>query len=403
MGKEASLPDLQRRVYLDNLRVFLILMVFLVHCAMPFIAEDRWHISNDESSFAAAVSIGFCYQWVLQLFFLVSGASTGLSLRNRSAGQFVKERLLRLGIPYVAGLAVLVPFQLYFESLQRGKFSGSMLGFYQWFYSGLHIDWRLSINYETFHFWFLRFLLQYSLIALPLFLFLRSGAGQRTVTTVVKALEKWWGFFLFVAPVAAAQMVLHAKYPGHEGWSNYVCWLLFFVFGYFLTAGTRLEQAIAGRVVPVLVMGMSSFAAMGLLFFLGYVETWELSPSYSVGYVLYQGLVSFNTCCWVLFFLGMGMLKLEFRHRIWAAAAGLVLPFYILHHVTIITVAYYVVQMKATILTKYLLISIPSLILTVLLCEFVVRRLSLLRLFFGLRVRPKRASLKPVMPAMEVE
>ena len=45
----------------------------------------------------------------MQLLFLLAGASTCLALRKRSNRQYVGERFVRLGVPFVFGVLVLVP------------------------------------------------------------------------------------------------------------------------------------------------------------------------------------------------------------------------------------------------------------------------------------------------------
>jgi hypothetical protein len=292
-------------------------------------------------------------------------------------------------------VALLVPFQLYFERVHKGEFHGSMLSYYAWFYRNISVDWRLHINLDTGHLWFLRYLFGFSLISLPLFLFFRNEMGQRVMARVSGALKRRGFLLLFVFPVAVVQMALRAKSPNHEGWSNYVCWLIFFIYGYILTSDGQLERIVTRRARAAFALGVASFASMGLLYYLGLGEGWELKPSYSVGYLCYQVLCSFNTCCWVLFFLSIGIRFLDFRPRWLQPASAIVLPFYILHHAVIIVFAYYVVQLDASILAKYFLIGLPSLVVTVLLCRFVVSPISVLRVLFGMSLRLRNSGVSP--------
>jgi len=65
------------------------------------------------------------------------------------------------------------------------------------------------------------------------------------------------------------------------------------------------------------------------------------------------------------------------------------LPYYVLHQLPIIVIGFYVVQWNMAPLWKLLIISLPSLALTLLVYEFVVRRTIVTRFLFGLRLRPR--------------
>ena len=75
---------------------------------------------------------GFFYPWGMPLFFLIAGAGSWFALRRRSAGQFTRERTLRLLVPFFTGTLLLGPIQLYLSwrhRTQTGVFDGSLLEF----------------------------------------------------------------------------------------------------------------------------------------------------------------------------------------------------------------------------------------------------------------------------------
>jgi fucose 4-O-acetylase-like acetyltransferase len=68
--------------------------------------------------------------WVMQLFFLLSGFASRYSLRSRSGGQYLIERVKRLLIPlYTVGMFILVVPQAYFDGVTHGRIAGT---FWQW-------------------------------------------------------------------------------------------------------------------------------------------------------------------------------------------------------------------------------------------------------------------------------
>jgi fucose 4-O-acetylase-like acetyltransferase len=63
--------------------------------------------------------------WGMPLLFLVSGMGARYAMRTRSAAAFARERLARLLVPFVVGLAVLVPPMFYIGRLGQPAFHES--------------------------------------------------------------------------------------------------------------------------------------------------------------------------------------------------------------------------------------------------------------------------------------
>lgn len=373
-----------RRYYLDWLRVILVLLVFLAHSAMPFNTARTWAIMNNETAFFMTAWVGFCYQWGMQLFFLVAGASAGLSLRSRSGGEYLKSRTKRLMIPYIAGILTLIPVQEYFEQLHQGAFQGSFFSFYVECFRNVGFNWDLGFNLHVAHLWFLRYLFVCTLVTLPLFLWFLSEGGRRLVAGIGAIMDKPGAVFISALPIGLIQMVLRAKYHDHADWTDYCCWTVFFIYGYLLVSDPRVERAVKRHGIAGLAIGIGLFTFLGYLYQTGHVEPWETYPSYSLGCVLYELLRAVNTCAWVIFLLYFGMRCFNSGSAWLTYANEAVLPFYVLHHVAVIIFAFYVVQGPGGVLAKYLLIIVPSFVVVVAVYALVVRPVNVMRVLFGM-------------------
>lgn len=379
----------QRRYYLDWLRVLLVLLVFVVHCAMPFNSARSWAIMNAETSFAVTACIGFCYQWGMPLFFLVAGASAGVSLRSRSTGQYLGGRFQRLVVPYLAGMLTIVPLQTYIEELHRRHIQGSFLHFYPGFFGNAKFVWDLEFNLDPYHLWFLRFLFVFSVITLPLFRWFMTETGKRCIAKAASAFEKPGVLFVGVLPIALIQVPLRAEFHAYEDWTDFLVWLVCFICGCILLADKRFERAVMKHGLIALSLGILCLLTAAVLYIKGHVQPWEDHPSYSTGCLLYELLRSVNTWSWVVFFLYLGMRFLNFDAPSLRYANEAALPIYILHHLVVMVFAFFVVQWHAGILPKFLAISLASLIVTLSLYEFGVRRLTALRFLFGMNFRQR--------------
>ena len=90
------------------------------------------------------------------------------------------ERLTRLVIPLIFGILVIVPPQLYIEIL--GFRGASYLDFYPRYF-----DSEFTGGFDMGHLWFIAYLFGFSLLALPLFLYLKGEGGRRVVDKLVSS------------------------------------------------------------------------------------------------------------------------------------------------------------------------------------------------------------------------
>src|SRR5476649_1334926 len=120
----------QRQTYLDWLRILSILGVLFFHSAMPYVAEDNWHIKNHETSNLMMESNHFLHLFRMPLLFFISGTVSYYMMQKRSSLSFIGIRFRRLFIPLLVGMFIIVPPQIYMERLNNG-YTGSYWDFYK--------------------------------------------------------------------------------------------------------------------------------------------------------------------------------------------------------------------------------------------------------------------------------
>jgi peptidoglycan/LPS O-acetylase OafA/YrhL len=375
-----------RLYYLDWLRVLAIVGVFFFHAVHPFDAFP-WEIKNAEQSALVTLFIVFLAPWGMPLFFFLSGAGTWFALRRRTPRKYAVERFQRLLIPYIVGCLLFSPIQLYFQWMhqsQTGVFVGSLWEFF--------LDRKVELGPHVFgwagyHLWFLGFLFAYSLIALPVFLWLRKDAGQRAIDWLARLGQRRGGLLLFVVPLIVIQLILRPYFPDEHGWTDFVYTLTFFVYGYILYADERFTPAVR-RDWPLMLAG----GILSTLFFwvggaTGVAMEW-MDAAGTPGFYLLWTVWSINGWCWTLFMLYIGMRYLDFTNKWLVYGQEAILPFYLLHQPVIIVIAFSVVQWDAGIPLKLLVVVLGSLLVSLGLVEFVVKRVSVLRRLFGMKAKP---------------
>jgi hypothetical protein len=378
--------------YLDWLRLLATLGVFIYHSARPFDLQD-WMIKNTErSAVVTVIFVIFLGSWGMPLFFLMAGASSQFALRRRNGPQFASERIKRLVIPFIVGSILLTPFQVYIEWIHHGWYEGPFRAFIPTFIDSLPGPALSELFnpsvFESYgiHLWFLGYLFSFSLIALPLFLWLKRDAGKRFISWLAARCERRGGLLLFILPIMLVRFILQPLFPEYTSWSDFIYFLVFFVYGYLLYADERFMRAIQGDWKLIFTVGILSTMTIFLLVAAGVGLEWY-SNSALPGFYLTWGLISVNALCWVIIALYVGKRVLDFRNNWLEYGQEAILPFYVFHQPVIFAIVFYVVQWDASILMKFPVVLISSFVITIILHEFIVRRVKPLRALFGMKPR----------------
>ena len=384
----------QRLHYLDWLQVLAILGVFLFHALHPFDYIADWHINNAESSVLATFFLGYFRLWGMPFFFLMAGVTSWFSLRRRKAGRYVRERVTRLLIPFIVGSIVLTPIQAYYELTHIGWWKGgSFVDFVlspearTYFYTEFHpiaLDVGL-FGRVGYHLWFVAFLFAFSLLALPLFLWLNQESGRRFVSSMARLAGWRGGLLVFAIP----QVLLRLRFPaglGEPGLEQFGYYLLCFISGYILVADERFMRAIRRDwlfyLIPAIVCTLFFFSsAAGVP-----VDDWMQSPGTPEFYVSWTAY-GINSWCWTMVMLNVGMRFLNYTNKWLQYGRQASYPFFIVHQPVVIFVAFYAVQWDVSLLIKLWVVVIGSLAASLGLYELLVRRINPVRSLFGMKRR----------------
>ncbi len=107
----------------------------------------------------------------------------------------------------------------------------------------------------------------------------------------------------------------------------------------------------------------------------------------SLIYVLYQIVWSIASWSAVVFMLSLGARYLNFNHKILAYGNEAVLPFYLFHQTIILIVGFFVIRWNMGILPKFLIVTVISFPLILVLYELLAKPFNAVRFFFGIRPR----------------
>jgi fucose 4-O-acetylase-like acetyltransferase len=102
-----------RRAYLDNLKVVLVTGVILGHAFITYGDIGSWAYretsTNDVFNIVAAVVVSLGSLFAMGLFFLIAGLLTPGPAHRKGPRAFLRDRALRLGVPFLAYLLLVYP------------------------------------------------------------------------------------------------------------------------------------------------------------------------------------------------------------------------------------------------------------------------------------------------------
>lgn len=108
-GELKRMQTRNRLFFLDNLKVFLIMLVVAHHAGQPYGGSGGWWYFTTSNSPGLGAFFAVNAAFFMSLFFLISAYLVPTSLQRKSIGPFLRDRLARLGIPLIIGFVLLIP------------------------------------------------------------------------------------------------------------------------------------------------------------------------------------------------------------------------------------------------------------------------------------------------------
>ena len=123
-----------RKVEFDYLRAFAVVLVLCGHAVLAYtkyafinfenpIANSN-PVVNEQRWLGFDLIVAFNETFLMPLLFFISGMFVWQSLARKGARKFLRDRLTRLGIPFVIGVLFLIPLAYYPAQLQIGLITG---------------------------------------------------------------------------------------------------------------------------------------------------------------------------------------------------------------------------------------------------------------------------------------
>jgi glucan biosynthesis protein C len=135
---EAKPMAAARLLFIDNIRVFLTVLVLLHHLMITYAGSGSWiYTEGRQDIITESIGTWFCFvnqAYFMGLFLLISAYFVPGSYDRKGAGRFLKDRLVRLGIPLAIYSWVIHPILIYAYLTWTEGLHSSLRSFYTGLY-----------------------------------------------------------------------------------------------------------------------------------------------------------------------------------------------------------------------------------------------------------------------------
>ncbi len=366
-----------RQHYIDWIRVIAFGILIFYHSGMFFVSWD-WHVKNNVIANGFKVWMEFFSPWRLSLLFFISGVGVSFAMKSRTGLQFIGERTKRLLLPLIFGMFVIVPPQIYFERLQTHIFTGSYAAFYPSVFKFVPYP---EGSFSWHHLWFVAYLWVFSLLATPLFVWLRKPNIQ-ILTPKNTAFIK---LILLILPLALTYILLRQDWPTTHNltadWYNFTISLVFFIYGYIIANQPFVWDIIEQK--RKLFLSISLFI---IVFSKTYDAVFGAIQEDGLGILVLNGLLKM-THIWfmILAICGFAKYYLNYHNSFIDYANQAVYPFYILHQPITITIGFYIADLAMGVITKFIILVLGTFGVSFLIYHYLIKPFFFTRVLFGLK------------------
>lgn len=383
-----------RQYYLDWLRIFAVLLLIPFHSALIFSQNpgDVVYVKDVLDSAGLKIFAGFLNTWHMPLLFFVSGAATWFGLGKRSPAAYIKERAMRLLIPFIFAIIFLVPPMTFSLHRNTGEYA-SFPEYYRGFFRVVPSDLSgLHGSFTPAHLWFILYLFLLSAIGLPLFVWIRKTATTDAKPTektprpgrgfgnITRLLERPLFMVLLFIPLCLAYLL-----PAPEGEKGPVWYFVWMLYGFcFAGSGTFQEKASAYR-LRHLIIAVATYAATVIM-----VDVAGLKGRFPIVDAVIFAVSGLSRWTWVLFLAGFARVGWNRGGELHGYFSEAAYPVYILHMLMLTFAGRFIIMLQGPAILKFVLIVLLTFGGVFVIYELAVRRFPPLRFLLGMRPAKKK-------------
>ena len=292
--------------------------------------------------------------WRIPILFVISGMGVYFAFQNRTVKKIIKDRVLRILVPFIFGYFVICPLQFICQ-----------LEFYNYPYP----LWYYPMSS---HLWFLLNIYVYFQVLIFLFLYFKKNQNNFFLSFFKNLLKYRFGIYVFIIPfVLEALFVNPEDYAMYaetlHGWVlGFICFLIGYLFVSFREQFWFSVDRI--RFFALIV------AIILYLYRISYVE-----------FEFKNALIAIESFNWILVVFAFAARYLNKPSKNLSYLSAAVYPVYILHMPFQIAISLVILPLNLPASLKLFILILLTLFCSMALYEYLIRRIKFLRPLFGLK------------------
>ncbi len=396
------LPDAPGRLaFVDNLRVFIIMMVLTHHAGNPYGGDppDFWYF-DDQVPHSHAVSLCTMLNpsFTMAVLLIFSGYLLPSSYDRRTFGPYVRDKFIRLGIPLVFGALVMLPLLQYTYHLNFGyRRYASFWDYYWQAWHGLGPKppgWNGPgwPDRNLAHLWYIEHLFFYAVLY---GLWRRFAVSPGETKVIPRPAPRMAAIFLFALAVSLATFAVRIFCPLHKVYalfgflqidmSHFPQWLPFFFVGILAHRYqwlTTLPKSTGMAWLAITIVLVAFYFVFGFSRW-GAMWWFDAEGRANVGF----NLACLTKSVWESFFcvgaaIGLIVLfreKLNRQGRLAIILAGSAYAVHVFHPPLIVGLQYLMAHVPLSVFAKYVVVSLLGIPLCYAAAHYVILRLPFAR------------------------
>jgi len=291
--------------------------------------------------------------WRIPLLFMISGMGVRFAMERRDWKQLLKDRTIRIAVPYLFGIIVL---NILFAILLP-----------VW-------GWNADFTIQFGHLWFLLNIFLYTLWFLGIVIYFKDKPDNPVLRFLTGIIRRPLGLLLMAVPlVIEAQLVNPVYFSSYvDSLHGWLIGLVCFVLG---LAFASIRSVFWSSVVRIRWIALAVAVAAYLVRWL----VFDLEDRLN-------GLTGLESMCWMLAIFGFGALYLNRPSRALSYLGKSVYPVYIVHLPIQFVIAYFLLPLQMSAVLKLVLLLAGTFGISFLLCELVLSQLKWIRPLFGMKL-----------------
>lgn len=354
----------------------------LFHIGLLYVPWD-YNIKSDRIFPSLEFVLISISPWRLALLFFISGVASRLLLDKLAPGRFAIDRFKRLFVVLLLGIWVINPIQVYVELLDKGLIETGYFRFWLESYArGEEFPGRSLPTWD--HLWFLLYLLIYALgLALAFKLVKRVRVAEPPLALLMAAPFIWLCLTnVLIQEFRPVTMALV------DDWANHLRWAGIFGSGVLCARSSRFWEFIRRHRRLFLTLGVFGLAAQignGI-----YWRSGKADPFWDgIVFGIIEGVYGWTV---VLTLIGYTSATFDQRSPTLTYLTDAILPIYVVHQPIMLVAAYLIFPWSLPVFVEALLLVLITASGSLAAYEVLVRRWTIARFLFGLKIAGPQAA-----------